>query len=630
MVDLSCHRRELESNGPAPNVPLIAIFDLTQILGYVLLMIIVLTAWFSKSIRRSPAWYNFLITWMISCVSHLVTLGQQTGSHPHFGVCLFQSMLIYAAPAITVSAGLAFSIEMWRIVTRATSDRRTESPRTDVLLIIAPYIVHIVICMEVLSFGLAQRSLVARNESFMFCHLTSGTPALITGCVVILSIVVAVGFLTSTAIHLRKHWLSFRLLQARQVVNIHKMVIRFGIFTILPTLGLILSIAQVTTTLTGDAYSILTIAVGTLPLGAALVFGTQADLLNAWKWKKDNTGIDLSIAKSSNHPPSSVSSTESSIHPRRLTSSSASFLVLLEDSKHIQPNVVLVALFDLTQILGYILLMIIALTAWLSKSIRRSPAWYNFLITWMLSCVSYLVILGQQTSPSEPQFGICLLQSMLIYAAPVVTVTAGLSFSIEMWRIVTRATSGRSAASPKVDVLLIVGPYFIHIAICIEVLVMGLSNRTRVVRDETFMFCHLDSSIPAFITAFLVITSILFVIGFLTSTALHIRKHWTAFRLLQARQVANIRKMVIRFGIFVTLPMLALVLGSLSVTQVTANLTGEADSLLTIAVGTLPLGAALIFGSQADLLDVWMFWRRWEKAEPETDSSKIKPPGDTV
>ncbi|KAJ8509088.1 hypothetical protein ONZ45_g8716 [Pleurotus djamor] len=286
------------------------------------------------------------------------------------------------------------------------------------------------------------------------------------------------------------------------------------------------------------------------------------------------------------------------------------------------------AIFDLTQILGYILLMIIALTAWLSKSIRRSPAWYNFLITWMLSCVSFLVILGQQTSHGRPQFGICLLQSMLIYAAPVVTVTAGLSFSIEMWRIVTRATSGRSTASPKVDILLIVAPYFIHLAICIEVLVMGLSDRSLVARDvETFMFCHLASPTPALITAVLVITSILFVIGFLTSTALHIRKHWTTFRLLQARQVANIRKMVIRFGIFVTLPMLALVL---SVTQVTANLKGVADSLLTIAVGTLPLGAALIFGSQADLLDVWMFWKRWEKAEPETDSSKIKPPGDTV
>ncbi|KAJ8509090.1 hypothetical protein ONZ45_g8715 [Pleurotus djamor] len=303
MAGLLNNVRELEPSGHHPNVPLIAIFDLTQILGYLLLMAIVLTAWLSKSIRRSPAWYNFLITWMISCVSYLVTLGQQTGSHPHFGICLLQSMLIYAAPAITVSAGLAFSVEMWRIVTRATSDRHTESPRMDVFLIVAPYIVHLAICMEVLAIGLSDRSLVARDETFMFCHLTSGTPSLITACVVILSIVVAVGFLTSTAIHLRKHWSAFRLLQARQVVNIHKMVIRFGIFTILPTLGLILSVTQVTAKLTGEADSILTIAVGTLPLGAALIFGTQVDLIHAWmfwKWKKDDAVPNSSIAKTPN------------------------------------------------------------------------------------------------------------------------------------------------------------------------------------------------------------------------------------------------------------------------------------------------------------------------------------------
>ncbi|KAF4581377.1 hypothetical protein EYR40_002965 [Pleurotus pulmonarius] len=263
------------------------------------------------------------------------------------------------------------------------------------------------------------------------------------------------------------------------------------------------------------------------------------------------------------------------------------------------PKITLIAIFDFTQIFGFVLLGIVLLTAALAPSIRRSPAWFNFLSTWVLSCISYLITLGQQTG-EEPRFSICLLQAMLVYAAPAVTVTAGLCFSIEI----------------------IIAPYVVHLLICAEVLILGLKNRTWVKRDKTFMFCHLDSTTPAYITGAVVICVILIAMGFVASIAIYIRRHMAASRLFHGQQVANIQKMVLRFGIFTILPMFGL---ALSITQVSSRRTGLADGILTIIIGTLPAGAALIFGTQSDIMRAWKFWRKYSTPKPLLDSIKSVP-----
>ncbi|KAL4256575.1 G-protein coupled receptors family 1 profile domain-containing protein [Pleurotus pulmonarius] len=286
------------------------------------------------------------------------------------------------------------------------------------------------------------------------------------------------------------------------------------------------------------------------------------------------------------------------------------------------PNISLIVIFDFTQIFGFVLLCIVLLTAALVTTVRRSPAWFNFLSTWVLSCISYLATLGQQTG-EMPHFSICLLQAMLVYAAPAVTVTAGLCFIIEMWRIVTRvgASSGRGPLSFRDYRILIVAPYVVHLIICVEVLVLGLTRRELVTRDKTYMFCHLDSALPAYVTGSVVICAILIAMAFVASTAIHIRKHMAASRLFQGQQVANIQKMVVRFAIFTVLPVFGL---ALSVAQVSARPTGVADGILTIAIGTLPAGAALIFGTQSDLMRVWCFWRRSTMSKNPLEASARK------
>lgn len=269
---------------PNANVVLVAIFDFIHILAFTLLCLVLLTAALAPSVHRSPTWFNFLATWVLYCISYLAILGQQVGEEPHFSVCLLQAMFIYAAPAVTVTAGLCFTIEMWRIVKGVGSlTGRLGSG----LLIFAPYIVQLSICIEVLILGLKHREHVVRNQTNMFCHLedpNSFLSSYVTAAVVICAIIVVMVFLVSTGLHIRRGMAASRIFQPTQVANVQRMVIRFGIFSALPVAGLILSIAQFAVNPSSVTNGILTISAGAPPIGAALIFGTQSDLIRAWNF----------------------------------------------------------------------------------------------------------------------------------------------------------------------------------------------------------------------------------------------------------------------------------------------------------------------------------------------------------
>ncbi|KAL4259351.1 hypothetical protein AB1N83_007374 [Pleurotus pulmonarius] len=298
----------------------------------------------------------------------------------------------------------------------------------------------------------------------------------------------------------------------------------------------------------------------------------------------------------------------------------------LPESPH-APNITLVAIFDFTQIFGFILLVIVLLSAWLSKTVHRSRAWFNFLFTWTLSCISYLVILGQQAG-EEPPFSVCLLQAMLVYAAPPLTVTAGLCYLIEMWLVVTNTgpSSRKEGTSHRDYRAIIAAPYIVHFIVCTEILILGLTHRDLVKRNGTSTYCHLETELPAYITSGVTICGILIAMVFFICTIIYIRKHLAASRLVPGQRVLNVQKMIIRFGIFSILPVLGLLL---SVIQVTVMSSGISDGILNIATGTLPAEAALVFGTQTDIMRVWWFWRKPITLQTSSDPTLLKPESST-
>lgn len=81
-----------------------------------------------------------------------------------------------------------------------------------------------------------------------------------------------------------------------------------------------------------------------------------------------------------------------------------------------------IAAFDSLYLVSLLSLLAIFSTACASPRIRRFSTWYTFLLAWIFEAVSKLLLVGQQTSPIPPQFGICVAQASLINAIPVLYV----------------------------------------------------------------------------------------------------------------------------------------------------------------------------------------------------------------
>jgi hypothetical protein len=66
------------------------------------MVLIVLTALASHTVKRNATWYIFCMTWILSCISYtfIFLIGQQES--PSFGPCLAQGAAIYSAPSLCV------------------------------------------------------------------------------------------------------------------------------------------------------------------------------------------------------------------------------------------------------------------------------------------------------------------------------------------------------------------------------------------------------------------------------------------------------------------------------------------------------------------------------------------------
>ncbi|KAK0478831.1 hypothetical protein IW261DRAFT_1564900 [Armillaria novae-zelandiae] len=80
----------------------------------------------------------------------------------------------------------------------------------------------------------------------------------------------------------------------------------------------------------------------------------------------------------------------------------------------------LVIAFDTLQMLGLALLLALLSPALLSRNIKRTATWFGMIISVMIFCTSYsiLMFIGGQDGP-EPSPGVCLFQVCLVYSTPI-------------------------------------------------------------------------------------------------------------------------------------------------------------------------------------------------------------------
>ncbi|EKM76615.1 hypothetical protein AGABI1DRAFT_94030 [Agaricus bisporus var. burnettii JB137-S8] len=162
-----------------------------------------------------------------------------------------------------------------------------------------------------------------------------------------------------------------------------------------------------------------------------------------------------------------------------------------------------VVAFDICVLLSVLLILCTLVPAMLSKSVVRSPSWYNLIVAWLVNSLSYGLLVGRQESPDQPQMGLCLTQTLLIYAVPALVTSATFILYIELSLILRELRSGNSNVSKRRrSFWLVVTPWFIFIVIIIEVaLLIFPGGRFHLVgRTPTNFYCHLADNLPSTIT----------------------------------------------------------------------------------------------------------------------------------
>jgi hypothetical protein len=90
--------------------------------------------------------------------------------------------------------------------------------------------------------------------------------------------------------------------------------------------------------------------------------------------------------------------------------------------------------------------LIILLTV-IFSNVRRHITWINFCMSWILSSLSYcLLLFARQDYGPEPNHILCLVQSPLIYAAPTLYVSNLIYKKVILAYILTRRTAGTTLA----------------------------------------------------------------------------------------------------------------------------------------------------------------------------------------
>ncbi|KAH8831162.1 hypothetical protein DL96DRAFT_811258 [Flagelloscypha sp. PMI_526] len=101
-------------------------------------------------------------------------------------------------------------------------------------------------------------------------------------------------------------------------------------------------------------------------------------------------------------------------------------------------NPTLVSTHNALQIAGFILCVLVLSTAVLSKNVRRSATWFLFISLWMVWCVVYFLLVGQQLG-GLPSREVCAIQGVMINAISAANCWSILSLSLEVFLLLYAA-----------------------------------------------------------------------------------------------------------------------------------------------------------------------------------------------
>ncbi|KAJ7494383.1 hypothetical protein B0H11DRAFT_2004393 [Mycena galericulata] len=241
-----------------------------------------------------------------------------------------------------------------------------------------------------------------------------------------------------------------------------------------------------------------------------------------------------------------------------------------------------------------------------SANVRRSKAWYSMITTMMIFPLLYLLNVGSQfDNEVAPPIGLCILQAGFIYAGPPAYCTASVLCFLTDMTLGLRSVIFNEKRNKTLMSALIVMPSIIFASVFFEAIALVNSNR-GVHFDSTHMFCESDNKGPQVkISAILTMISLALTLGMEVWAVSILYRNWSAVRTFRRSQQDLQLSVMLRLGVFTLVTGFAAVLGAVTLP---ANLQGGA--IWNIFLVTVPLLAALSFGTRRDIISSYAFWKK--------------------
>ncbi|KAJ7830859.1 hypothetical protein B0H13DRAFT_2113970 [Mycena leptocephala] len=262
-----------------------------------------------------------------------------------------------------------------------------------------------------------------------------------------------------------------------------------------------------------------------------------------------------------------------------------------------------VMVFNILSAIGFLALAAVFLTVLLSPSVKRVSTWYSYILAWMVFCITPFLVIGHQTHfDHPPSFAPCVVDSALMYASRPFAAFATLSIILQLYlNVSTRLNRGE--VRPESVYALLVIPLMLYLIMFLWTFIRGIVIPDQVELEPGGFYCHLSGPLPW-------VPSYRWrrLVGLATTAALLVEvlivtllcRNWRSFRALH--------------DVAITV---------LSFTAYVPNLVERIFPSYNLLLASLPLAAAVIFGSQADILTVWMFWREDEKMTTKLSLTRI-------
>lgn len=282
--------------------------------------------------------------------------------------------------------------------------------------------------------------------------------------------------------------------------------------------------------------------------------------------------------------------------------------VLRDGSQSSQATVALteVRIFVAFQATGAIGMLLVLLTVIFAPKVYRHFTWLNFCITWLIYCLSYLLLAftGSQTSPEPPAYPLCLTQASMIYAAPVLVAMSTFALVLQLWFTLSKALAPPKAKQRDClrNGFLLVSPYVAWLAEIIAILVIGTMHPNDVERAGHFVYCTITTGKPGNITAGIVAGILLIMVGFDIYIGAMLYKNWRALHKSDHPFQIPL-SLLVRVSVFSLVCVIGIGCAFVFLAEV-SSFTGN------IIISLMPIIAFVVFGTQRDILNVWMFWKR--------------------